>query len=127
MISFKVAFYQAFLVSASNLVAYKKFLGSGMKCDTSEPDYPKVGNSFFSPFTTSLKTLFKKIPIIFAEIYAPFHSFCDCLIYSRIFNRASPKSSSGCVWLPSRMSPIDFINIHISSESSSVYDSSNEA
>ena len=35
---FKVYLNQAFLTSAGNLVTYVKFLGSGMKFDTSEPD-----------------------------------------------------------------------------------------
>ena len=44
VIYFNVAFNQAFLKSAGNLVTSEKFLGSGIKCDTSGPDYPKVGN-----------------------------------------------------------------------------------
>ena len=48
LISFKVAFNQAFLTSDGNLVTYEKFLGSGVKCDTYDPDYPKVGNVLFS-------------------------------------------------------------------------------
>ena len=44
LIDFKVAFNQAFLESAGNLVNYEKFMGPGMKCDTSDPYYPKVGN-----------------------------------------------------------------------------------
>ena len=46
--SFKVAFNQAFLTSAGNLVNSEKFLGSKMKCDTSEPEFTKLGNEFFN-------------------------------------------------------------------------------
>ena len=35
-------------MSAGNIVTFAKFLGSGIKCDTSEPDYPKVGNVSFT-------------------------------------------------------------------------------
>ena len=44
LIYVKVAFNQAFLTSAGNLATSAKLLDSGMKCDTSDPDYPKVGN-----------------------------------------------------------------------------------
>ena len=44
LISFKVASTKAFLTSAGNLVTSEKVLGSGMECDTSEPDSPKIGN-----------------------------------------------------------------------------------
>ena len=55
LISIKVAFNQAFLTSAGNMVTSKKFLGSGMKCDTYEPGYPKEGNEYFNSFTKDLK------------------------------------------------------------------------
>ena len=44
----KVAFDQAFLKYAGNLVTSAKFLNFGIKCDISEPDYPIVGNTFFN-------------------------------------------------------------------------------
>ena len=74
LISFKVYFNQAFLKYADNLVTSENFLGSGMKCDTSDPDSPKVGNSFFNSFTTPLNTLCKTFLILFAENYYPLHS-----------------------------------------------------
>ena len=52
LIYFKFAFNQAFLTYADNLLTSTKLLGSGMKCDTSEPDYTKVRNELFSSFTT---------------------------------------------------------------------------
>ena len=48
LIYFKVAFNQVFLTSAGNLATSAKLLDSGMKCDTFEPDYTKVGNLFFN-------------------------------------------------------------------------------
>ena len=42
LISFKFAFNQVFLESAGCLVTSMKSLGSGIKCDASEPDSPKV-------------------------------------------------------------------------------------
>ena len=47
-ISFKVVFDQAFLTSSGDLVDSETFLGSGMKCDTYDPDSPKVGNELFN-------------------------------------------------------------------------------
>ena len=73
---FKVYLNQAFLTSAGNLVTYVKFLGSGMKFDTSESDSPKLFNSLFSSFTTGLNNLLKPLPILFDESSAPFHYFC---------------------------------------------------
>ena len=43
LIYFKVAFDQAFLTYSS-----AKFMGSGMKCDTSEPDSTNSGNELFN-------------------------------------------------------------------------------
>ena len=54
-IYFKVYFNQAFLTSTGNLMNNTKFLGYGMKCETSDPDYTKVVNAFFILFTTALK------------------------------------------------------------------------
>ena len=73
LIDFKVAFNQSFLESSGNLVNYAKFMGPGMKCDTSDPDSPKLGNSFFSLFATALETLCKPFPIIFDASSPPFH------------------------------------------------------
>ena len=44
LISFKATFNQAFFTSYGILLTFAKFLGSRMNCDTSDPDYPKVGN-----------------------------------------------------------------------------------
>ena len=54
----------------------EKFLGSGMKCDTFDPDFPKVGNELFYLFTKVLETLCKPFPILFAESSAPLHLPC---------------------------------------------------
>ena len=53
-------------------MTYENVLGSGMKCDTSEPDYNKVVNAFFSSVTTAINNLFKPFPMIFNENSAPF-------------------------------------------------------
>ena len=89
LISFKVAYSQACLKYYGSLVTSAKFLGSGMKCDTSDPDYPKVNNELFHSFTTSLKTLCKPLHMLFAGISDPFHSLCVFLILPRIFILAS--------------------------------------
>ena len=89
-----------FLTSSGNLVTSAKFLGSGMKYDNFEPGYPKVGNGFCNSFTIALKTLCKPLPILLANSYAPFHSLCDCLMWSCIFNLASLELMSGCTWFP---------------------------
>ena len=65
---------------------FYKILGSVMKWDTSEIDYPKYGNELFNYFTRTLNNLFKNFPIPFAESYAPLKSLCAFLIWSHIFN-----------------------------------------
>ena len=70
---FKVAFNHAFLTSAGNLVTSAILPGSGIKCDASYPNSPKLSNALFSTFKTALKNLYKTFPILFSEIYAPFH------------------------------------------------------
>ena len=98
---FKVAFNQDFLTSAGNLVIFVQLLGSGMKCDTSDPNYIKVGNEIFDSFKTSLKTLYKHFPIILTEISVPFRPLCVFLIRSRIFNLVSLALMSGYTCLTS--------------------------
>ena len=44
-----------------------------MKCDSFEHDYPKVINKVFNKLAADLKTLFKPLPIIFAESSDTFH------------------------------------------------------
>ena len=73
LISLKVAFIQAFLTSAGNMVASEKFLGYGIKWDTSDPASPKVGTELFNSFKTYLKTLLKPLTIFFAYSYDIFH------------------------------------------------------
>ena len=116
-ISFKVSFNQAFLTSSGNLVTSEKFLGSGIKCDTYEPDYPKVGYALFGSFTTDLNTLCEPFSVLFADISDPFYSFCVCLIRSRIFNLAYLALISGCIWLPPQSFLRTFALIDPSSES----------
>ena len=103
LISFRVAFSRVFFNSAGNLVTSEKFLGSGMKWDTSETDSTKSGNEFFNYFKTILKTFCKPLPILFAESSAPFHSLCVCLMWSHLFNLASLAWIFGCTYLPSQM------------------------
>ena len=117
LIYFKGAFNQAFLASAVNLASSAKFLGSGLKCDTYEPDSPKVGNELFNSFTAALKYLCKPLTILFAESFDTFHSPCVCQIRSRILNLASLVLMSGCKYFPSRMYSRAFVLIDPSSES----------
>ena len=77
---FKDAFTQSFLTSAGNLVTYTEFLGYGIKCNTSDPGSPKVGNEFFNSFTKYLKTLCKPMTNLFVETSDTFNSFCVCLM-----------------------------------------------
>ena len=44
LISFRVAFSQCFFLLSDNFVTSEKFLGSGMKWETSDPDSPRGGN-----------------------------------------------------------------------------------
>ena len=100
MICFKVDFNQAFLKYAGNLATSAKLLASGMKCDTSERDYPKVVYEFSNSFTTALNTLCRPLPIIFSDSYAIFHALCIYLIRSCIFNITSLALMYGYIWLP---------------------------
>ena len=86
------------------LVTSETFLVSGMKCDTSDPDYPKLVNTFFSSFATTLNNLCKTLPILFAQSYAPFHSSCVCIIWSPILNLEYLVLIYGCIWLLSWLS-----------------------
>ena len=126
MISLKVSFNQAFLKYSGNLVTSSKLLGSGMKCDTCESDYTKLGYAFFSSFEISLNTLCKPLPVLFSKRSYPFHSFFG-IIRSRILNIAYLALVSGCIWLPSQMSSRAFVLIDPPSESLSVDNSSIEA
>ena len=69
LIYFKVAFNQEFLTSAGNLVTSTKLLGFGMKCDTSEPDFTKIGNVLFNSFTAVLKNLCKPFTVLFSDLF----------------------------------------------------------
>ena len=57
------------------MINFTKFLGSGMKCDTYDPDSTKAGNEIFHYFTTTLNTLCKPFPILFFDISAIFTHF----------------------------------------------------
>ena len=108
-------------------MTYTKFLGSGMKCETSETCYHNLYNEIFNSFTISLHDLCKTLPIIFAESSSPFHSLCALFIWSYVSNLEYIALTSGCIWFPSRMSSRSFLLIDPSSGSSSVDDSSIEA
>ena len=69
---------------SDNFFTSEKFLGSGMKWETSEPDSPKGVNSWEVYFTTVLNTLCKIFPMLRVAFNAPFHSDFLCLIISRI-------------------------------------------
>ena len=83
-ISLRVAFIQGFLMFFENFFNLEKFLGSGMKWEISETDYPKAVNSYEISFTTVLNILCKLFPMLCVSFNAPFHSDCIFLIWSRI-------------------------------------------
>ena len=103
-ISLRLAFNQGFLIFSANLVTSAKFLGSGMQWDTSEPDSPKLVNSYKISNTIVLNTLCKPFTILCVALNAPFR--CDFFFLTRslILRRASLLSMFGWVWFPSRMS-----------------------
>ena len=82
-IPLRVAFNQGFLIFSNSFVTSVKFLGSGMKWETSEPDSPKAVNSCEMSFTNILNTFCKPFPVLRVAFNAPFHSDCLCLIISR--------------------------------------------
>ena len=96
-ISFIFVFNQGFLIFSENFVTSAKFLGYGMKWETSEPDSPKLVNSCKISLTIVLNTLCKPFPILCVALNAPFHSDFFCLIRSRILRRASLLSMFGWV------------------------------
>ena len=57
LIPLKFALSQDFLTSAGNMVLSTKFMGFGLKWDTSDFDSPKTGNTFFNYFYNNLKDL----------------------------------------------------------------------
>ena len=67
-------------MSSENLVTSENFPGSGMKWETSEPDFPKGVNYGEISFTTVLNTLCKPLTMLHVAFNAPFHSDCLCLI-----------------------------------------------
>ena len=126
-IAFNVDCSEVFLTSIISLVTSAKFLGSGMKRDTSDTDSPKDGNEFFNYFTKTLNNLCKTFSIIFAESSTPFRSLCDFLIWSRILNLVFLALIFRCTCFLSLMYSIVFIIIDPSSELSSANDSSIES
>ena len=96
-ISLRVAFNQGFLIFSDNFVTSAKFLGYGMKWETSEPYPPKLFNSCEISFTIVLKTLCKPFPMLCVDFNAPFYCDCLCLIRSCILQRASLLSTFGWV------------------------------
>ena len=94
-IYFRVTFRQGFFMSSDNFVTSEKFLGSGMKWETSEPDSPKGGNSCKISFTTVLNTLCKPLPMFHGAFKAPFHYDCLCLKQSHILKWSSLQLTFG--------------------------------
>ena len=97
LISFKVAFNQTFLTYTGNMVTSVKLLGSEMKCDTSDPDYPDLGNELFNSFITALNNLCRTFTILFDDSSNHFHSLLVFLIWSRIFNISPLALMSGYI------------------------------
>ena len=97
LISLRVAFNQGFLIFFDNFFISAKFLGSSMKWETSEPDYPKLVNSCEISITIVLNTLCKPFPVLCVALNDPFRSDFFCLMRSRILRRASLLSMFGWV------------------------------
>ena len=76
-------------MSSDNFVTSEKFLGSGMKWETSEPDSPKGGKSCEISFIIVFNNFFKPLPVFRVAFNALFHSDCLCLIRTHILKRAS--------------------------------------
>ena len=93
----RVSFSQGFLIFSDNFFNSAKFLGSGMKWETSEPDSPKLVNSCKISDTIVLNTLFKPFPVLCVAFNSPFHYDFLCLMRSRILRRASLLSMLGWV------------------------------
>ena len=83
LISFWVTFSQGYFILFDNFVTSAKFIGSRMKWETSEPDYPKSKSCGIS-FTTVFNKFCKSLPLFFIAFNAPFHSDYLCLIRWRI-------------------------------------------
>ena len=114
----RFAFSQGFLMFSDDFVTSAKFLGSGLKWETSEPDSPEAVNYCKISFTIILNTLCKPFPMLHVAFNAPFHSDCLCLILSRILRRASLLLTFGWVWFLSRMPCNVSVLIRLSSNSS---------
>ena len=71
-------------MSSGNVFTSEKFIGSGMKRETYEPDSSKGGKSCEIYFTIVLNTLCKPLPMFCVAFNNPFHSDYLCLIQSRI-------------------------------------------
>ena len=84
LISLRVALSQGLFMLSENYFTSEKFLGYGMKQETSEPDSPKGGKSCRIYLTTVLNTLCKPLPMFCIAFNSPFHSDCLCLIQSHI-------------------------------------------
>ena len=70
-------------MSFENFVTSAKFLGSGMKWETSEQDSPK-GKSYKISFTKVLTTLCKPLFMFCVAFNAPLYYNCIFLIRSHI-------------------------------------------
>ena len=84
LISLIVSFSQGFFMSSDNFVTSEKFLVSGIKWETYEPDSTKGGKSCEISFTAVVNALCKTLPIFRVAFNAPFHSNFLCLIWSHI-------------------------------------------
>ena len=71
----KISFQPMFSNIYDNFVTSAKFLGSGMKSDTLEPDSPKLVNSCKISNTIVLNTLCKPFPILCVTLNAPFRCY----------------------------------------------------
>ena len=74
LISSRVAFIQGFFIYYDNLVTSTKFIGYGIKQETSDSDSTKIGKAYKISLTTALNTLCETLPMFRVDDNPPFHS-----------------------------------------------------
>ena len=58
-------------MSSNNLVTFEKFLVYGIKLENSDPDSPKIGNSYETSLIAALNTLCEPLPTFRVDNNSP--------------------------------------------------------
>ena len=103
---------------ADNLVTFENFLSFTMKQETSEPEYPMIGNDSEISLKTALKTLCEPLPIFYIDNNYPVHSAGLCLMRSHILYCNYLLLMLGLEWLLSQISSNTSVRIGSASDSS---------